>query len=389
MSIQLIDHNYDLKKLKDEGYNISIVNMHLVIKGVPYVNKEKEVLFGILYCPLTLSGEKTAPPQDHTVWFMGEHPCNQFGSEEKTYVNSNQNHNLSPDITGSYYFSSKPDDGNYPDFYSKMTKYIDLLSAPAMSINPSVSAKHFDYEAYNDEESVFKYPDTFTARAGLSHITDKIKNQKIAIVGLGGTGSFVLDFVSKTPVKQVSLFDGDDILNHNAFRIPGAMSFDELNKRPSKVSYLKEKYEVLREGIVDHDVFLDESNVSLLEGHDFVFLAIDVAKAKKTIIDYLLISKIPFVDLGMGITVVKDSLRGTIRKTLITPNNSSYLNQIAMGKAADEDIYSQNIQISELNALNAVLGIIAWKKMYGFYLTEDIFLNSTFIVDEEEISHET
>jgi len=388
MSTQLIDLNGDLRRLKDEGYNISIVSGNLVIKGIPYVNKDKKILFGIIYCPLTLSGEKTVPPQDHTVRFMGEHPCDQFGTEINSFVNSAQQHTLTADIIGSYYFSSKPQNGSYPDFYTKMTRYIELLSAPAKSIDPSVSAQNFEYESYSDF-NVFKYPDTNTARAGLSHISERIKDQKVAIVGLGGTGSFVLDFVSKTPVKQISLFDGDQIFNHNAFRIPGIMTLDELEKKPSKVSYFKEKYEKFRYGIIGHDVFIDESNVALLDGHDFVFIAIDKAEAKKVIIEHLMATKIPFVDLGMGISVVNNSLRGTIRKTLITPENCFYLDKIAMGKTADEDIYSQNIQISELNALNAILGILAWKKLNGFYLTEDIFYNSTFIIDEEEIKNET
>jgi hypothetical protein len=387
MSIQLIDLNEDLKKLKDEGFNISIVNAHLVVKGVPYVNKDKKILFGTIYCPLTLSGERTIPPSDHTVRFDGEHPCDKFGTENKSFVNCAEINNLSPDVIGKYYFSSKPDGGRYPDFYAKITRYVELLSAPAKSIDPSVTARNFDYEGYNDS-SVFKYPDTNIARGGLSHISEKLKNQSIAIVGLGGTGSFVLDFVSKTPVKQISLFDGDEMLNHNAFRIPGAMSLEELGKRPSKVSYLKEKYEALRSGIVGYEVFLNESNVNLLDGHDFVFLSIDKSAAKKAIIEHLITSKIPFVDLGMGISVVSNSLRGTIRKTLVTPENSKYLGKIAVEKTANEDIYSQNIQISELNALNAILGIITWKKLNGFYLSEETFYNSTFIIDEEEIANE-
>ena len=40
---QLIDHNPDLKKLKDEGYQIDVVNGHLVVFGVPYVNEEKKI----------------------------------------------------------------------------------------------------------------------------------------------------------------------------------------------------------------------------------------------------------------------------------------------------------------------------------------------------------
>ena len=63
MSTQLIDLNDDLRRLKDEEYNISIVSGNLVIKGIPYVNKDKKILFSAVYCPLTLSGEKTVPPR--------------------------------------------------------------------------------------------------------------------------------------------------------------------------------------------------------------------------------------------------------------------------------------------------------------------------------------
>jgi hypothetical protein len=388
MSIQLIDHNNDLSKLRDEGYTLTIINDHVVIAGIPYVNKDKKILFGTIFCSLTLSGTKTVPPQDHTVWFVGEHPCDQFGKEDNSYVNSKRNHPLTSDIVASYYFSAKPSNGKYHDFYTKIKKYVDLLSAPAKSIDSSVTAQYFDYERYNDER-VFKFPDTNSARAGVSHISDKLKGQKIAVVGLGGTGSFVLDFVSKTPVNQISLFDGDVIDTHNAFRIPGAISLEELEQRPSKVYYFKNHYEKLRDGIIGHEVFLDESNVNLLQEHDFVFLALDKAEAKKSIVDFLMEYNIPFVDLGMGLTMVKNSLRGSIRKTLITPENSSSLNKIAIGQAADNDVYAQNIQIAELNAFNAFLGVLAWKKMNGFYMGEDTIYDSTFIVDEEVIHHAT
>lgn len=387
MSIQLIDRNDDIGRLKKEDYCVEIVSNNLVVKGIPYVNKDKKILFGTLYCPLTLSGEELLPPADHTVRFMGEHPCDQFGNENNSYVNSAQKNQLSVNIIGDFYFSSKPGSGNYLDYYTKMKRYIELLSAPAKSIDPSVSAQKFDYIEYCDE-SVFNYPDTNSARAGISVISEGIKNQKIAIVGLGGTGSYVLDFVCKTPVKQISLFDGDELLNHNAFRMPGAINLEELKGRPSKVDHLKQKYSAFRDGIVEHDFFLDESNVSMLEGHDFVFLSIDKPDAKKVIIEYLLNSKIPFVDLGMGISVVDNSLRGTIRKTLVTPDNQKHLDKIALEKSDDNGVYSQNIQIAELNALNAILGVITWKKLYGFYLSEEIYGDTTYILDEEVLSNE-
>ncbi len=386
MSIQLINHNEDLKRLKDDGYNISIIGGNILIQDIPYVNESAEIKSGMIFCSFRLSGENVSQ-SDHTVDFVGDWPCNKNGEKIHNFVAAPRTMNLTDSIVGSYMFSSKPESGMYANFYDKMTRYIDLLSAPAKSLDPGISAQNFNYKEYI-EDNVFNYTDTFTARAGILNVTQGIKNQRVAIVGLGGTGSYLLDFISKTPVKEISLFDGDDMLNHNAFRIPGTISIDELREKPSKVAFLKKKYEKLRKGIIDYEVYLDATNLELLNGHDFVFLALDKAEAKKPIIDYMLLNNIPFVDLGMGITMVDNSLRGTIRKTLVTPDNTTHLNKIATSKQADEDLYASNIQISELNALNAIMGIIAWKKLYKFYSYDELYHYSAFIIDEKEIHNE-
>ena len=71
---------------------------------------------------------------------------------------------------------------------------------------------------------MFLYEDTASSRADIVTINSKLKSLRIGIVGLGGTGSYVLDFVAKTPVKEIHLFDGDTFDQHNAFRAPGAAS---------------------------------------------------------------------------------------------------------------------------------------------------------------------
>ena len=72
-------------------------------------------------------------------------------------------------------------------------------------------------------------------------------------------------------------------------------------------------------------------------------------------------SKIPFIDVGMGITKLENSLRGQIRRTMITPDNIEELNKIPIQEEEGdaEDIYQENIQLIELNALNAALAVIA------------------------------
>ena len=40
---------------------------------------------------------------------------------------------------------------------------------------------------------------------------------------------------------------------------------------------------------------------------------------------------------------------------------------IPMGDDKEENLYKSNIQIAELNALNATFAVISYKKHYGFY----------------------
>jgi ThiF family len=51
---------------------------------------------------------------------------------------------------------------------------------------------------------------------------DKLRLSRVVIVGLGGSGSHILDLIAKTRVRQIDLYDGDHFRRHNAFRSPGA-----------------------------------------------------------------------------------------------------------------------------------------------------------------------
>ncbi len=99
---------------------------------------------------------------------------------------------------------------------------------------PSIQAKvkTFPPIPAEDEESVFRYLDSTTSRARIGAVSDKIRLGKVAIIGIGGTGAYILDAVAKTPVKQIHLNDGDTMLTHTAFRAPGAATLDELRAAP-------------------------------------------------------------------------------------------------------------------------------------------------------------
>ncbi len=92
------------------------------------------------------------------------------------------------------------------------------------------------------ERSVFCYLDSASSRAGISLITSKLALPKVAIVGLGGTGSFILDLIAKTPIHEIHPYDADKLYTHNAFRGAPAASVEELDAAPAKVDHYQHTF---------------------------------------------------------------------------------------------------------------------------------------------------
>jgi len=367
MSSKLISHNADLKKLRDEGYEIEIKNAHLLVRSVPYVNARKEIARGVLVSPLGgMAGDKTTRPQDHVIHFAGNHPCDKDGNLIKGIQHSTAKKTLAEGVEVDHSFSNKPE-GGYADYYEKVTTYVKIIEAHAQSIDSSVSAKTFQVIESDDSDTPFHYFDTNSSRAEIEAISAKLKNLKIAIIGLGGTGSYVLDFVAKTPVKEIHLFDEDGFLSHNAFRSPGAASLEALRTQPKKVAYLHGIYSQMRKDVIPHEYHLAEPTLNELAGMSFVFICIDESEAKKLIVEKLVALNIPFADVGMGINVIDGLLAGSARVTTVTPERKEHAGKRISFSDGKNDDYDQNVQIAELNALNAALAVIKWKKLFGFY----------------------
>ena len=370
MSHELINRSPDLARLRKEGYDIEIKSACLLMK-VPYVNAKREVTWGTLVSKLTLAGDVTTKPGDHVAYFIGSYPCRADGVEITQIKNASAKIVLGNDMVADHTFSAKPQpSGFYEDYYAKMTTYAAILSVHAQAIDPTVTAKTFAVIEAGENDSVFNYLDTASTRAEITLATQKLEMDKIAIIGLGGTGSYVLDLVAKTPVKEIHLYDGDTFLQHNAFRCPGAPSTEELRQKQLKTTYLKAIYSKMHRGIIDHGRAISIDNADELCEMRFVFICIDSGRIKKLIIEKLERFGIPFVDVGMGIYLTDDALGGILRVTTSTPSYREHVrdkNRVSFADAAGENEYDRNIQISDLNALNAAWAVIKWKKIFGFY----------------------
>jgi molybdopterin/thiamine biosynthesis adenylyltransferase len=374
-----ITHRSDITLLLSDGYDIEIRDGLLLVHDVPHVNSNREVKYGVLISKLLLAGDIVQNPEDHIAYFIGEYPCNANGSPITALKHGNQNV-LTADIIANYSFSNKPPEG-FSNYYDKMVSYINILLSQAQVINVDVTARHYRPIQSDNSDSPFCYIDMATIRANIKVVSDKLAQQKIGIIGLGGTGSYILDFVAKTQVSEIHLFDGDYFLTHNAFRAPGAASLSILREKPKKVAYFHSVYSEMHHNIVKHDSFIDGTNLEELVGLDFIFISIDKGSIKKLIIEKLCELGIPFIDVGMQVDFNGNQLDGFIRMTASTPEKREHIkSRIPVGDERDNDEYKSNIQISELNALNAILAVIKWKQLFGFYIDESKMLYNLYHV---------
>lgn len=389
MSQQLISHSPDLKRLRDEGFEIEVRGGYLLAHHIPYVNKLREIKYGILVSELTLSSNnQTSKPNTHVIFFVGEHPCNKDGTIIGPIQHASSDQKLFEGVTVNHTFSNKPPNG-YPDYYAKISRYAEVISAPAKSLDSHVTEKTFKVIADTDNGTVFNYLDTNSSRANISILNSKFKDQMVAIVGLGGTGGYILDLVAKSPVKEIHLFDGDDFLQHNAFRSPGAPSNEELSQKKRKVNYFGDIYSKMHKGIVPHDYYMDKQTAHELDEMNFVFLCVDRNLVRKDLIDHLLSRGISFIDVGLGVNLVDNCLIGTVRLTIGTSAKNDHIpKRISTVDNDDMNEYSTNIQIADLNALNATLAVIKWKKMTGFYQDLEKEHHSTYSLNVAQLLNE-
>lgn len=203
MSIIPIDRSPDLLRLRQDGYNIQVTKAgFLVVSDVPYVNSKREIAIGALVSNLDLAGDITARPQDHTVKFVGEYPCDSTGKALDVLRQQSGTYDFGNELVAQHSFSRKPARGHYEDYHEKMTAYIALLGKYVAAIDPLATARTHKVIEPEGDDSPFNYLDTASARAEINTITEKLAQDAVAIVGVGGTGSYVLDLVAKTPVKK-------------------------------------------------------------------------------------------------------------------------------------------------------------------------------------------
>lgn len=399
MSASRIARSPDLARLTEEGHDLALLNGLLLVRGLPYVGRTLEVLEGTLVVPLHLRADVTVPPPTHAVSWIGQTPHSIDGSIMTNLVASDRGLHRAPNVEPTHGLCIKPPGREFRDYHELVTTYARVLGAQAEAVSPGVMARFGRRAAEgapsgaavagptpwiggrrrSPDDGPFRYADTASARAGLGVANARLRGT-IGIVGLGGTGSHVLDLVAKTDVGTIHLYDGDVFEQHSAFRSPGPSSITDVSAGRAKVRLLAERYSVMRTGVIPHAVRVDAANASMLDELDFCFVCIDDGAAKGPILDRLGERSIPWIDVGMGLTVTPDGVIGALRTTVGTPGAYESARARIPSDPPMDDGYATNVQTCDLNALNAAFAVLEWKRMRGFYASDRNLLSSVLFV---------
>lgn len=379
---KLVNHNEDLERLVKKGFAVGFDTGLLIIRDIPYLDEQKQLRWGAIVAKLVDVDGKKVQQDDHQIYFAGSIPHNIDGTPVPNLSGGPCNLPLSKEITDvavQRSFSNKPmPDGRYDDFFHKIETYVGHISGPAIYLHDANPYTFRVFDAIPD--SVFKFHDTLTSRAGIADLSQIFSNDVVAVIGLGGTGSYLLDFLIKTPVREIRAFDNDDYHVHNAFRSPGRLLEDELGKKKSEV--YQSRYENFRKGLNIHTKFIDSSSEAVLDGVTFAFVCVDKGSSRLEIFDLLIAKKIPFIDVGLGLDRKHGSLNGMARVTYYSVEEAERVKQQNLAELNDrpDDLYQDNIQISELNALNATLAMVKFKQIRGFYYENPVEYHRLFEV---------
>ena len=313
---KLASHNEDLQRLLDKGYAVAIDSNCIIVRDIPYLDENLDLKMGAIVSKLKFVTNDTFEQENHQVYFAGSSPYGLNGKPIPNLADRAHRMPLSSecsDVVIERSFSNKPKPANkYDDHFHKIETYVGFISGPAKS-RYGVSPLTFNSANSTIDESVFKFRDTLTSRAEISDISRKLDKEVVAIIGLGGTGAYLLDFLVKSSVKEIRGFDHDLYHVHNAFRSPGRLSESELNLTKSEV--YQGRYENFRKNLRLENVYIDNETAEKLQGITFAFVAVDRGDARSEIINTLSQLGVPFIDVGMGLKREDDSLKGMVRTT--------------------------------------------------------------------------
>ena len=195
----------------------------------------------------------------------------------------------------------------------------------------------------------------------------KLKKEVVGIVGLGGTGSYILDLVSKTDIGRIIAWDGDSLEERNTRRGvgPAKRLREKLGQNKSQV--LSEEYADNECEIAFHACDFTEDDIETLREVSFLFIAVDRNESREVVRRAADHVGVACIDVGLGLRVQEGAVTGGCQAALFNGQGNRQSEPINDGGVAGGEQAYRMVHLPEIHALNAALAVIKWRRFRGQY----------------------
>ena len=248
----------------------------------------------------------------------------------------------------------------YADAWEALNNYVKLIYS--LFLGRSASSGQAVLRPYTFDVLSDQRPEAVEWR-GL------VAQERVAIVGLGGVGAWIADFVVKADVQEVHGWDFDCIEPKNILRMPGGLDPDVWIGRP-KADWFQQTYSLIHSNVHGHNLRVRPENVrEVIESATFGFVAVDDAEDRMMVCDTLANTGIPFVVAGLS--PVRKDKRVSVSMRIVTAHVgvSSWREAIPQVGQAGQDDYG-SLELPGVYSMAAGWAIQSWRKMRGQFWQE-------------------
>ena len=214
--------------------------------------------------------------------------------------------------------------------------------------------------------------------AGVKEIQDKVRKCTVAVIGCGGTGSYIVDMLTKTSIREIVIVDGDKMRIKNTLRCPGGTTEDELKDlqegRTTKTAYLSRMYGEGTVKLTELTEMASRTTASKLKEKqvEFAFICIEQKThgdrpRQDEVYEGLQEVGIPFVDSGISLGIQEGKLVGSVTTSYTPEGGNAWRSSVPNARLKGGGNVYRNTQLAEVNALAAAMAIGEWRRRTGQY----------------------
>ena len=369
MSAILTSHDGGLDRVVQAGLDYTIEGDTLTVGPIPYRLPDGSVGHGQLICHLEREGERLRAPSDHTVgWVADEEPHTKSGEVLEGLIHQHDAQGWPNGITSRCGMSRKRHDGGYSDYGEKMLAYARLI---ARETGSSWRRESLGSGVVNEGNNMVDQ-ETGLTRSAIGDMDQLFAREKLAVIGAGGTGGFIVDMIAKCNVASIDIYDDDVVSQHTQLRWPGIVNRGVVEEHKNKAEYLAQIYASrTNKNIKGHPLRVRRQYLTYFQNMTMVFVAVDRGADRREILTGLTELGVNFIDCGIDLRRQTDGLTASARvvRSACDDDRGKRLELVEKTPHKDvgEGMYEAAVQTAEINALNATMAVIAWKQGIGFY----------------------